>query len=419
MSLCPFNAMQLYNYVNLQLTKIFCRLQINSPEIKMYETPEPTTSSLSDKDDNLSTEVKAPDEVVADVEPDMEPDVIKGLDVLEAIEEPLNEQKDDTSVEEIRIVAVASAVTDESINKILNVEQEIESESNKSIKSGESESTQVKQPSEDRSETRVISLDTIIRKGLNEQMPMTAKDIDNIVPNAIKQQQDADLKQSEKLEKEREFALVYESSDDYNSSGEDKFDDELIEDVGAQKPNEVEENVETETSQAAEEIDDNENENRLPQSICETLLDDKPSVDDAATDLPAEEDNVEEQVEATNLNSNESNGSITSDHSFDDFDSESDSTQSSQKKRKRRKSTSAQNIIDDANKKLSDETVEAGDETGNDPGPRLNRRGKPRKSYDETDNEQVKKRVGKKLKIQRYSGPKRPGVRVSENDPPI
>lgn len=37
-------------------------------------------------------------------------------------------------------------------------------------------------------QTKVISLDTIIRKGLSEQMPMTAKDINNIVPNAIKNQ---------------------------------------------------------------------------------------------------------------------------------------------------------------------------------------------------------------------------------------
>lgn len=381
----------------------------------MDETPEtniePTTST-SDKEDNLSTLVKAPDEIQdADAN---DPVVIENIDVekvVEQVEPSTVVPKNDLKLDEIKIVAVASAVTDDSIKKIINDEQEPECKSIKSINNSvpEPESTQVKPP-DDRNETRVISLDTIIRKGLNEQMPMTAKDIDNIVPNAIKQQQDANLKQSEKLANEKEFALVYESSDDYNSSGDEKFEDDLAEDVNAQQPIEEETNNETEAGEKVEATDDNENENHSPQSICEALLEDKAGSDTAVPTVSPAKDVTEQQMEDINANSNESNDSSASDHSFDDFDSESNSTHSSHKKRKRRKSAATQHKVKDDVSKKSDEI---GEDMVNDPGPRLNRRGKPRKSYDETDNEQVKKKVGRKLKIQRYSGPKRPGVRVS------
>lgn len=392
----------------------------------MYENPEPDIEPTAstpdiDDDDDLPTLAKAPDEEVQNAEPN----VVKNADVIEQIDAPTIIQKNDLKLDEIKIVSVASAVTEESI--LRSDEQDTNSQSIQNIKnstlSEQPESTQVK-PADDRNETRVISLDTIIRKGLNEQMPMTAKDIDNIVPNAIKQQQDASLKQSEKIASEKEFALVYESSDDYNSSGDEKFEDELTEDVNVpqQQRNDEEANKETDISEKAETAVDNDNENHSAQSICEALLEDKTCSDTAAAANAPVKDVTEGQV------ANESNDSATSDHSFDDFDSESDSTHSSHKKQKRRKSTTTQNKVkDDVNKKSDelDETGEIGGEAGdigedmlNDPGPRLNRRGKPRKSYDETDSEQVKKKVGRKLnmkyKVQRYSGPKRPGVRVSQ-----
>lgn len=360
---------------------------------------EPTTLSLAEKDDNLSVEVKTP-AGSKDAEPNE--------NVTEPIvETPLVERENGTKSEEIKIVAVASAVVDESINN----EQEIISKSIKSINNTEPESSVHAKPSDDRNETRVISLDTIIRKGLNEQMPMTAKDIDNIVPNAIKQQQDANLKHSEKLASEREFTLVYESSDDYDSS-DDKFEGESVADVTAQQTNEVERNVEPETSQTIEAKDStNGSENCSAQSICETILEDKPS--SGTTDSTTKELPVEGHVESKTTNSNESNDSTTSEHSFEDDGSESDSTQSSHKhKRKRRTETQTKEIKDDESRK-TEEIGETGEDKSDDPGPRLNRRGKPRKSYDETDNEQVKKKVGRRMKIQRYAGPKRPGVRVS------
>lgn len=43
---------------------------------------------------------------------------------------------------------------------------------------------------DDDSETRIVTLDTIIRRGLLEKMPMTAKDIDNIIPNAIQKERE-------------------------------------------------------------------------------------------------------------------------------------------------------------------------------------------------------------------------------------
>ncbi|KAG4075081.1 hypothetical protein HA402_008146 [Bradysia odoriphaga] len=314
-------------------------------------------------------------------------------------------QNNDTKLEEIKIVAVASAATAESISKIINDEQEAESKSIKSVNKTDSDVGQIKS-SDDRNETRVISLDTIIRKGLNEQMPMTAKDIDNIVPNAIKQQQDASLKQSEKLASEKEFALVYESSDDYQSSVDDKYEDEL--DVNVKQPGD-EQKTNAETKEV-ETTDHKEQKNVPPQLICETVLEETLATDaTGATDLSIKAVD-ENQAESTQLN--ESNDSSASDHSFDDFESDSGSAHSSRKKQKRRESTAAENTVhDDADKKYSEEAGETGEDVANDPGPRLNRRGKPRKSYDETDNEQVKKKVGRKMKIQRYSGPKRPGVR--------
>lgn len=390
----------------------------------MNENPEtdivPTTST-SDKDDDLSTLSKASDEEIHDAQPH----VTENEGDIENIQAPKVVQKNDSKLEEIKIVSVSSAVLDESINKIKNDEQEVDSESMKSINNStlsEPESAQVKL-SDDRNETRMISLDTIIRKGLNEQMPMTAKDIDNIVPNAIKQQQDADLKQSEKLANEKEFSLVYESSDDYNSSNDDKFDDELVEDDNVQQQNEEETVKEIETSKNDDAMivdneneNDNESENNSAQLICEAVLEDKTCSDTAGVDSSGKG--------VTDTQMNESNDSTTSEHSLDDFDSGSDSTHSSHKKQKRRKSTAIQNKIKDDSSKKSDETgeiddtveigetSEIGEDTPNEPGPRLNRRGKPRKSYDETDSEQLKKKVGRKLKIQRYSGPKRPGVRV-------
>lgn len=320
----------------------------------------------------------------------------------------------------------------------------LQNESVKCIKNGtpntiEPQANEQKSSDDDRNETRVISLDTIIRKGLNEKMPMTAKDIDNIVPNAIKQQQDANLKQSEKLALEKEFNLVYESSEDYNSSGDEKFD-ELVEPDHIEKEqsneedksnderegneeekaNEERKTDETSKSKGIEPTVDNENENHdSPQPSCEAVLEDKTCSDTAGTapddtdDKSATDGNDGNEphvdVEALNANSNESNDS-TSDQSFDDFDSDTDTTHSSHKKRKRRKSSATQNKFKDD---LSKKTEDVAEDMVSDTGPRLNRRGKPRKSYDETDSEQVKKKVGRKLKIQRYAGPKRPGVRVS------
>lgn len=384
----------------------------------MYEDPEantePTTSSLTDKEDNLSTLVKEPDEVqeTAETTEDVDAETTEDVDAttedaIETIEAPAIVQKNDSESEEIRIVAVASAATDDLINKIINDEQQSDdSKSVKSINNSQAESTPAVKPSDDRNETRVISLDTIIRKGLNEQMPMTAKDIDNIVPNAIKQQQDADLKQSEKLANEKEFALVYESSDDYNSSGDEKFEDELVED--AKPTNEETTNAVTVTANPV--ADDNENKTDSPEPTSEDLPKDNFCSD---PDPSVAKDDTEAQVEATNDNFNESHDSSTSDHSFDELDSGSDSSRSSHKKRKRRKSSTAtQNKVKDDLSMKSDEVGDNGEDMASDAAPLLNRRGKPRKSYDETDNEQVKKKVGRKLKIQRYSGPKR--VRVSD-----
>lgn len=374
----------------------------------MYENPETNiepTSSTADKEDNVSSLIKAPDEG-----PDAETNETIAIteDVTDA---SAFVQRNDSRLDEIKIVSVASAATDDSIKKIISDEQEADSKSIESINdcASEPESTRESAPAkppDDRGETRVISLDTIIRKGLNEQMPMTAKDIDNIVPNAIKQQQDANLKQSEKLANEKEFALIYESSDDYNSSADENVEDELAEAVNPQEPNEEEANDETEASEKIGADD------QTPQSMCEALLEDQPRSDAVVAADPPGNDVTEKLavVEAINANSHESDDSSASEHSFDDFDSESDSTHSSHKKRKRRKSAATQNTVRDDASKKSDEI---GEDAVNDPGPRLNRRGKPRKSYDETDNDQVKKKMGRKLKIQRYAGPKRPGVRVS------
>lgn len=376
----------------------------------MYETPEtniePTTSDSDKQNQEELPTVDAPDgNPVA-------PIVIENVNVPETvIMTPTIVQSADTKLEEIKIVAVASAATDETIGKIINDEQEAESKSIKSVNKSESESGQVKSY-DDRNETRVISLDTIIRKGLNEQMPMTAKDIDNIVPNAIKQQQDASLKQSEKLANEKlasekEFALVYESSDDYQSSDDDKFDDDV--DVNTKEPDEQKANDQTVISESIETTDDNKQKNVPPELKCETVLEEKlPSAADAstATDLPIKD---ADEKQATQLN--ETNDSCLSDFSIDD-ESESDSTNSLHKKQKRRKITTGENKVED--KKEAEEHGGTGDDVGSDPGPRLNRRGKPRKSYDESDSDQVKKKVGRKMKGQRYAMAKRPGVRVSK-----
>lgn len=357
----------------------------------MYETPEttiePTTSSSSDREADTPHGVHVPN-------------VNKNVNVPETITTPTIDPNDDTKVEEIKIVAVTSAADDESISKIINEEPE-ESKTIKSINKTESEP--VKASCDDRNETRVISLDTIIRKGLNEQMPMTAKDIDNIVPNAIKQQQDANLKQIEKLASEKEFALVYESSDDYQSSVDDKFEDEA--DANAKQPNDQKTNVETVKSKAAETTDDTDHKGVPPQLMCETVIEDK---------LVVATDDDEKHVESTQLNSNESNDST--DQSFDDFGSESDSTGSLQKKRKRRKSAAAESKAQGfASKKRAEDIGGTVEDADNDPGPRLNRRGKPRKSYEETDNEQVMKKHGRKIKVQRNTGPKRPVSQTFES----
>lgn len=47
-----------------------------------------------------------------------------------------------------------------------------------------------KHDEDDDNETRIVTLDTIIRRGLLEKMPMTAKDIDNIIPNAIQKERE-------------------------------------------------------------------------------------------------------------------------------------------------------------------------------------------------------------------------------------
>lgn len=376
----------------------------------MYESPEtniePATST-SDGDNHPTVE-KAPDEV-QDAVPS---ESIENVDAIEEIDASKVTQKNDTELEEIRIVAVASAVTDDSIKQTINDEQEPDDKSTK-IKTPQPDSTQSKPP-DDRSETRVISLDTIIRKGLNEQMPMTAKDIDNIVPNAIKQQQNANLKQSEKLAaSEKEFELVYESSD-YNSSCDEKFEDD---DFNEAQPIEEKVNNEADTSGKVDTTEENENENQTPQLMCEALLEEKADSNSNVGAVSSAKDINEKKVESIKTNSNESNDSSASDHSSDD--SGSDSTHSSQKKQKRRKRTASQNKVKEDVSKNS-ETIDHAEETSEigdvvkDPEPRLNRRGKPRKSYDETDTDQVMKKAGRKLKIQRYSGPKRTGIRVGQ-----
>lgn len=353
---------------------------------------EPTTP-VAEKVDSAAEVVKTPDK---------SPDAIEPANVSEVLAVPTIEPNNDAKSEEIKIVAVvASASVDEQTDKSGSVEQE--ETAAKPIESTEPKpeaSTSEAKSSSDRNETRLISLDTIIRKGLNEQMPMTAKDIDNIVPNAIKQQQDASLKQSEKLASEQEFALVYESSDDYDSANDDKFEEDLVDDANTTAEKDK---IAVAAAAAAE---------TKVSAANETPLENK-----TPSDVVKEPEPEPAPVETANAKTDKSNGSTASDHSFEDFGSESSdsSNYSTDKKRKRRKSTTTpRKVKDDANQRRAEVGETGADQnTEDDPGIRLNRRGKPRKSYDESDSEQVKKKVGRKLKMQRFSGAKRAGARVS------
>lgn len=76
-------------------------------------------------------------------------------------------------------------------------------------------------------ETRVITLDTIIRKGLIEQMPMTAKDINSIVALSMKKEREkqaADRIRLAALKSKQIDSDDNTDSSDYDSSNENDFE---------------------------------------------------------------------------------------------------------------------------------------------------------------------------------------------------
>ncbi|KAJ6642567.1 Transposable element P transposase [Pseudolycoriella hygida] len=368
----------------------------------MSESTEYKTST-SDKGDTSSVLTKESNDILdtsKSISIVRKDDINKETDTPDASESYLKPDK-------IKIVSVVSAVTDDSIKKIITNEL-VNDNSMKSVTSvPDIADSSSEKPPDHRNETRAFTLETIIRKGLSAQMPMTAKDIDNIVPNAIKQQQDA--ARSAKLSNDKDFQLVYESSDDYNSSIDEKFEENDVDNESNEKRQDFQSTEDTIDKTLAPKVvelpERQESEDHPNQPRSDASEEKSFSGAVATTDLLIKEmqDNKEE------TNSNVLNESSTSEQSFGNFDSESDSTHSTHKNRKRRKHSSpAQNILkDDLDKKHEDN----GEELANDSGPRLNRRGKPRKSYDETESEEITKKVGRKLKIPRYFGKKRQGVK--------
>lgn len=162
-------------------------------------------------------------------------------------------------------------------------------------------------------ETRVITLDTIIRKGLVEQMPMTAKDINSIV--AISMQKEREKQAADRLR----LAALKPRNTDY-----DEDDDTDSSDYDSSNDNECESNLASTVQYAgnmALEI------TKEPPSVIQRAPKDTKSY--LADDLKSTQDDVEDfELKSGDLHYSESNPS-----DYSESENRLSSSQSSLKKR--------------------------------------------------------------------------------------
>lgn len=316
------------------------------------------------------------------------------------------------TAEELKLANVSTSVqaTTKQL-KIINIESEISKE--------HSENRLSENPNDN--ETRVITLDSIIRKGLVEQMPMTAKDTDNKVPNAIQKE---NIKQ--KMDTTTHVVLANTDSEDDSPEYENLSDvnaaaaanggsvisirrskDEELSIIPTEKTNKITEKVQP---------------NKLGQSsITITTVIGKPLAGNQINKEIAGEFQNKNKTEVpipdpTDINSIQSDDINMSSLYYSDSESatesydetsgtESPSSSKTKKPRHIRLKSQTEETTPDTEINVSDSV-------------KLNKRGRPFKSYDETEivQLQLKKKRGRKLKIQRYTGPKRKPGRPKRDD---
>lgn len=256
-------------------------------------------------------------------------------------------------------------------------------------------------------ETRVITLDTIIRKGLVERMPMTAKDIDNIVPNAIqkeRERQDADIQRLKRIAEEQAVAEGIETSEDEVSSEYDSLKNVNVD--GLEPPEKEHSNglyedvadalLKPRVIVGGEPTSPNRSGSASP------LLKPMTEIPNVAFSVDADRDYINEMVPVSDGNNSESDSDTVT------FDEESgtDSSNSLKAKKRRRKSTT---------KRFASTSVPLGDELIVDRP--ANKRGRPRKIRPpEEEAMKIAKRAKQAEKALRYNGPKRKPGRPKRDD---